>query len=269
MHDSIDPQIEKAKKTILGAVAKGCPKSVFLKSAKWSRIVVRDVPTQKWTVDEEGMVDEDTGASPGKFVQVTSADIEAELRKAHPLLEQATFLEGPDWTNRDGVPTGPKGNISFCIPDPDEAHLKALTRNPLLLFHTPCMCTKWIEKVKLTQCSRCWKFGDKVHPNCPIRCRRCGGTHDETEHNKSCKKCEKSDINQEDRKKGLTVCDHPIACPNCNDPHYADDSACRMRNYAACEERQRRKIGRGQTFISTYLEQQQTNAVQRIDTDMS
>ena len=42
-----------------------------------------------------------------------------------------------------------------------------------------------------------------------------------------------------------------------------------MRNYAACEERQRRKIGRGQTFISTYLEQQQTNAQMRIDTDLS
>ena len=61
-HDSIDPQIEKAKKMILGTVAKGCPKSVFLKSAKWLRIVVRDMPTQKWIIDEEGMVDEDTGA---------------------------------------------------------------------------------------------------------------------------------------------------------------------------------------------------------------
>ena len=30
-----------------------------------------------------------------------------------------------------------------------------------------------------------------------------------------------------------------------------------MRGYAVCEERQRRKIGRGQPFISKYFDQQQ------------
>ena len=267
-HDSAEPQIEKARKTILGAIAKGTTKTVFLKAVKWSRIIIRDVPTQKWISDESAMADEDTGMIPGDFAQITLEDLEEEIRKSHPILKETVFLEGPAWTKRGDTPTKPRGNVSFTIPDPDEAHLRILTRNPLLLFHTPCFLTRWIEKIKLDQCIRCWKYG-KTHPDCPVRCHHCGGGHDENDHNVACKKCKKSaDLDQEDRKKGLTICTHPIACPNCNENHHADDASCKMRNHAACEERQRRKIGRGQTFISTYLENQH-NAEACIDTYMS
>jgi hypothetical protein len=255
-YDSIDSQIEKARATILGLVAKGCPKTQFMKSVKWARIVVRNVPTKRWTSDVSGMVDEDTGAPHGSFVDVNMSDVEAELRASHPLLTEATFVEGPSWTAKSGFP--PAGaetaNVSFTIPDPDDSKVKALVARPLIIFHTPCRCSQWTEKINLTQCTRCWKYGDKVHPECPIRCRRCGGNHEETDHNKSCKKCEKEDINHEDRKRGLTVCDHPVSCPNCGEPHHANDSSCRMRNHAACEERRRRKVGQGQTFISRYTE---------------
>ena len=267
-HNSIDPQIEKARNTILSILAKGTAKTLFFKLTKWSRIVIRDIPTQKWIADEDAIVDEDTGMLPGKYVPVTDAELEAEIRKSSTVLENTMFIEGPTWTNHDGIPTKPRGNVSFCIPDPDEAYLQTLICKPILLFHAPCFCTKWIEKINLIQCTRCWKFGNKVHPDCPIRCRRCGGGHEERDHHVACKKCEKSDINQEDRKRGLTICDHPTTCPNCNGNHHADDSSCKMRNHTACEERQRRKIGRGQTFISDYAENF-NNARMRIDNNLS
>ena len=202
------------------------------------------------------MVDEDTGAPHGRFVLVTKEEIETELQHAHPLLTDATFVEGPDWTDRSGKPPlgAEHANVSFTIPDPDDDKVKALVARPMILFHIPCRCTQWTEKINLIQCTRCWKFGDKVHPECPIRCRRCGGNHDETKHNMECKKCEKSEIDHEERKKGNTTCAHPLSCPNCTEDHCADDSSCRMRNHAACEERRRKKIGQGQTFISRYTE---------------
>jgi len=60
-------------------------------------------------------------------------------------------------------------------------------------------------------------------------------------------------MNQDDRSKGLTTCNHTIACPNCREEYFTDDSSCKMRNYTACEERQCRKVGRGQLFISNML----------------
>ena len=219
-HDSLDSQIEKARATILGVLAKGCPKAIFMKSVKWSRVVVRDVPTTRWQVNNDGMIDEDTGAPHGNFVKVTKQDIETELRASHPLLSEATFVEGPDWTSRTGQPDpdSPTANVSFTIPDPDESRVKALTSRPLIIFHTPCRLSQWTEKINLIQCTCCWKFGDKVHPNCQVRCRRCGGHHSQVDHHRECKLCEKADgINHEDRKNGHTTCGHPKRCPNCTE----------------------------------------------------
>ena len=56
MHNSLDSQIEKARTTILGVLAKGCPKAIFMKSVKWSHVVIRDVPITRWTNSEDGMV---------------------------------------------------------------------------------------------------------------------------------------------------------------------------------------------------------------------
>jgi len=106
----------------------------------------------------------------------------------------------------------------------------------------------------MVQCTRCWKYGDKVHPSCQIRCRQCGRQHKEAEHSKECTKYAKADINHKDQKKGLTVCSHPISCANCRDNYHADDRVCCMRDHAVCEECQRHKIGQGQTMISKYLE---------------
>ena len=92
-HDSIDPQIEKARNTILGVLAKGTNKSLFIKSTKWSRIVVRDVPTQKWVTDENAPTDQDLGAPPpGEFIQVTDAELKEEIRKSHPILADTIFV---------------------------------------------------------------------------------------------------------------------------------------------------------------------------------
>ena len=69
------------------------------------------------------------------------------------------------------------------------------------------------------------------------------------------KLCEKADdINHNDRLKGLTTCKHTLRCPNCMEEHKADDTSCRMRNHAVCEERCRRKVRQGQTFISKWME---------------
>jgi len=257
--DSLDSQIEKAVATILGVVCKGHsdPNTSFHKAVKWSRVVIRNVPKRKWVADADGIRDEDTGAPHGSFVPVTKEDIEAELRNAHPLLADTIFMEGPDWTRRPGsTPDNNEAtaNVSFAIPDHEEKRVTELTKRPITLFYTQCRMNRWTEKINLIQCTRCWKFGDKVHPACPIRCCQCGGQHDEGDHHKECGKCAKENIDQEARKNGETVCPHPICCPNCSGNHHADNKACRMRDHAVCEERQRRKIGRGQTLISKYLE---------------
>lgn len=174
-HDSIDAQIEKARSTILGVVCRGHT---------------------------------DPNTSFHKFVPVTKGDLEAELRSAHPLLTDTTFMEGPDWTRRPGsMPDDEEAtaNVSFVIPDHREQRISELTKQPITLFFTQCRMTKWVEKINMVQYMRCWKFRDKVHPACQIRCRQCGGNHEETDNSKECMKCSKADIDHEDQKKGLTI----------------------------------------------------------------
>jgi len=241
--DSTNSQITKAQAMIMGVLARGCLRSTFLECVKWSRIVVHDVTTQDW----------DTSSS--EFVDVDAKSMEAALRTSHPILTDATFMEGPDWTARDGPKVGSTNtNISFAILDHDESRLKAITKSPLVMFGSYCQATLWTEKINLIRCPRCWKYGSVAHPDCPIRCKRCRGNHPESSHNKECLKCVKSDINQEDRAMGLTTCTHPTFCPNCREDHLADNTNCRMRNFAACEERHRRKVGRGQRFITSYTD---------------
>ena len=103
-HDSLNSQIEKARVMILGILAKSCPKAIFMKSVKWSHVVIRDIPTSQWHNSDNGMVDKDTGMPHSSFIKVTKAEIEEELCAAHPLLTNATFIEGLDWTSCTGQP---------------------------------------------------------------------------------------------------------------------------------------------------------------------
>ena len=249
--DSIDTQIKKAGNTILGVLARGCPRTIFLKSVKWSRIVIRGFPTHKWVRAPTAMEVVD-GSSPGEFVPIKRKELEAVVHASHPLLTDAIFTEDPDWTSEQVDYTRDSASVSFSLPDEDETLIKSLTRRPLFYFNRACHLTAWTEKIKLTQCPRCWKFGDIVHPNCPFRCQRCGGPHELKDHDVECKDCVKSDINQEDRKAGKTTCPHAPSCPACMKDHYAGSKECRMRDHAVCEARQRKKVGRGQAFISSY-----------------
>ena len=249
--DSIDTQIQRAGNTILGVLARGCPKTVFLKSVKWSRIVIRSFPTHKWVRAPTAMEVVD-GSTPGEFVPIQRGELEAVVRASHPLLTDAIFTEDPDWTSKQVDYTRDSASVSFSLPDEDESLIKNLTRRPLFYFNRACHLTAWVEKIKLTQCPRCWRFGDVVHPNCPFRCQRCGGPHELKDHDVECKECIKSDINQEDRKAGKTICPHTPSCPACMKDHYAGSKECRMRDHAVCEARQRKKVGRGQAFISSY-----------------
>ena len=141
--DSIESQIMKCNKTILGALAKGCEHAIFMKSVKWSRIVVRGVPVQCWIAETPPNTPESLELPNGHFVPVTKPDMEHALCASHPLLETAIFMEGPDWTDRSGKPPPEASfaNISFAIPNPDDERVKALVHQPLLLFNTPCHCT--------------------------------------------------------------------------------------------------------------------------------
>jgi len=255
-YDSIDSQIEKARSTILGVLARGMPRTIFMKLVKWSRIVIRDFPTERWVAPtDDEMENQETlyADAYGSFVRVTKDEIATAIRQSHTLLTEAIFMEEPDWTTRDGPNVDDKtANVSFTVPDPDESLFKAIVRNPLIYFGVPCHLTRWTEKINLVRCSRCWKYGDKQHPDCPVRCGKCGGGHHEDTHNVDCKKCVASDIDHEERKKGNTVCTHPLSCPNCSRPHHAEDTDCPMRDFARCEARQRGKVHRGQAFITAY-----------------
>jgi len=217
------------------------PVSIFLECVKWSRIVIHNIPTNDWDL------------TTNDFQVVSREQMEIAVRASHPLLTNTTFMEGPDWTAQNGPsPSAEFTNISFAVPDPDESRLSAITKSPLVMFGTFCNASRWTEKIALVRCPRCWKYGATAHSDCPIRCRRCGGNHPEESHHVDCTKCVKSDINQEDRSQGLTTCSHPASCPNCGEEHFADDTSCKMRNFAACKERRRRKVGQGQRFITSY-----------------
>jgi len=255
-HDSVDAQIVKAGQTILGTVAKGFKGAIFLKSVKWSRIVVRNVPLYKWVPGVMSHNEDNTNSISGDLQPVTDAELTDALRDAHPILKDAVFTEGPNWTNRDPFSNNPppngRANVSFTLPDPDESRIKELSRQPLILFDTACWSNQWTEKINLIQCPRCWKYGDKIHPSCPIRCAFCGGPHGDNVHHMECRKCVNSDINQADRIAGKTKCPHPHVCPNCKGEHAADSTECKMRNHAVCEARKNGNIGRNQKFITDY-----------------
>jgi len=255
-HDSVDAQIVKAGQTILGTVAKGFKGAIFLKSVKWSRVVIRNVPLYRYVPGTMSHDGDNTDSFSGELQPVTDAELTEALRDAHPILKDAIFTEGPNWTSRDPFIGNPppygKANVSFTLPDPDESRVKELSRQPLILFDTPCWTDQWTEKINLIQCPRCWKYGDKVHPSCPIRCAFCGGPHADNVHHMECKKCVVSDINQTDRIAGKTKCPHPHVCPNCKGDHAADSTECKMRNHAVCEARKNGNIGRNQKFITDY-----------------
>ena len=256
-YDSIDSQIEKARSTILGVLARGMPRTIFMKVVKWSRIVIRDFPTERWVApngDEmENQESLHTDAY-GSFVKVSRDEIATAICQSHPILIDAIFMEEPNWTSRDGPNAEDKSaNISFTVPDPDESLFRTLVRNPLIYFGVPCHLTRWTEKINLVRCNRCWKYGDKQHPDCPVRCGKCGGGHHEDTHNVDCKKCVALDIDHEERKKGNMVCTHPLSCPNCSRPHHTEDTDCPMRDFARCEARQRGKIHQNQAFITIMI----------------
>jgi len=198
-----------------------------MKVVKWSRIVIRNFPTQRWTAptDEEMADNNNIGAEFfGSFVKTTQDEMTQAIRQSHPLLTNAIFMEGPDWTCRGGPPEeATQANVSFTVPDPDESMFRQLTRNPLIFFSIPCHLTQWTEKVALVRCDWCWKYGDKSHPDCPIRCGLCGGGHSKETHTRDCKRCIASNIDHEERKKGNTTCPHPPSCPNCMGSHHAAD----------------------------------------------
>ena len=114
---------------------------------------------------------EDTGAPHRNFIPVTKGDLEAELHAAHPLLTDTVFMEGPDWTRQPSSTQDNNkatANVSFTIPDHEEKRISELTKRPITLFYTQCRMNRWTEKINMVQCTRCWKYGDKVHPTCQI-----------------------------------------------------------------------------------------------------
>lgn len=201
---------------------------------KWSRVIIHGFPTHKWVHAPTAMEVVD-GTSPGEFVPIQCEELEAVIRASHPILTDATFTEDPDWTLEQVDYSRESTSVSFALPDEDKSHIKDLTHHPLFYFNRTCHLTQWTKKIKLIQCPQCWKFSDIIHPNCPFRCQHCSSPHKLKDHDIECKTCVKSDINQEDRKAGKTVCPHPPSCPACMKDHYTGSKECRMRDHAVCE----------------------------------
>jgi len=148
-HNSVNAQIEKARSTILGVVCRGHtdPNTSFHKAIKWLRIVIHNVPKRKWVADTSRIRDKDTGAPHGSFVPVTKGDLEAELRSAHTLLADTTFMEGPDWTHRPGLTAYHLSSVLFHTSQiHPHSHLRSLSlypsqehhlKNTLIALHIP------------------------------------------------------------------------------------------------------------------------------------
>ena len=98
----------------------------------------------------------------------------------------------------------------------------------MYMFAQSVIPQPWKEKVNLRQCKRCWTLRTE-HEKCTPLCRICTSSkHIEEDHNKACSQCQ-LDYGAEAIQKPTHQCPH-VRCQNCNQPHFANDQACRARS---------------------------------------
>ena len=245
--NSTDKNITNAAETIKKQVAPGW-NTVLTKITNQSRIILPNVPCQK--VSHSVITGDEMDVEKSERDVWSSEDLEAELRKSHPLLKDVKFCVPPAWATRNISPTTSTATALIIIEDPDSLIMSALTSSSLIMFATRISPKAWKEKINLIQCTRCWRFG-KEHPACTPICKLCGSKGHTTDmHNESCKKCKDTGVALNDLRNPEWTCIH-IICANCGRNHLPDNTDCEARRLSIQEARSKNSTLPRQTLISS------------------
>ena len=245
--NSTDKNISNAAETIKKQVAPGW-NTVLTKITNQSRVILPNVPCQK--ISYTVITGDEMDVERTERDVWSSEDLEAELRKSHPLLKDVKFCVPPTWATRDIPATATSATASIIIEDPDSSIISALTSSSIIMFATRISPRAWKEKINLIQCTRCWRFG-KEHPSCTLVCKICGNkSHTTDMHNESCKKCKDTGVALDELRNPDWTCLHVI-CANCGRNHLPDNTDCEARRLSVQEARTKTNTLPGQTLIST------------------
>ena len=243
-HDTKETNISNTKGTIISLFnPSNVAKTKFTKAVPLSKILYPLIPCRNISSDSDAE-DMEQDSSP-----LWSRDrLLEEVKRSHPLLANAEFIQEPDWTVASVPSPNIRANISFAVEDVDGSILSSLTNSSVIMFSTEIFPRAWKEKVNLQQCPRCFKL-TAPHSNCPIRCAKCGSpNHDIIAHNQNCQGCKNTGRPLDQIKSSDWICTHD-RCLNCGGSHRADNTSCQARDIAIREARLQKSGMTGQTII--------------------
>ena len=172
------------------------------KNVRCSKVVVTGIPC----------TDPLNGDAPYTIARVTE-----EMSK-NPLFERLKFVSQPHWLTED-LESKTFGNVAFVFEDPDGSYTDDLISHYFYLFGKQCLARVWRDKIDITQCDVCWRWGVK-HTSCRARCRLCGANdHQEGTHFKFCRECVSESATEGSN------CAHPV-CAGCKQAHPANYEEC-------------------------------------------
>ena len=117
--------------------------------------------------------------------------LQVEVRML-PRLKKVYFAMLPRWLKLVNTINSPYVTITFTISDPDGSIIGALMKGRSALFGKEVVIEKWIDKLPLIQCLRCYRLKHLRNLKaCPfnkdsVKCHICGGAHKSDEHNQRC-----------------------------------------------------------------------------------
>ena len=149
----------------------------------------------------------------------------------HLLFSRLDHIAPPKWVTAD-IENKSTGTLMIQFKDADGSYATDLiNRAPYYIFGNRVSAFTPTDRVSLTQCSRCLKFG-KEHVNCKVVCSTCGSLeHTSESHGDHCRPCVETGKSE--------PCSH-FQCANCRGSHLATDESCPHRATAISAERKRR-----------------------------
>ena len=164
-------------------------------------------------------------------VLITNEQLCAEL-STHDFFKDLVYTQGPKWVTPD-MENKEVATAFLQFQDPEGNYAHTILNYAIFLFGHFIVANVPLDKVDVTQCSRCWNFG-KEHETCAIRCVYCGAVgHTAANHVDFCKDCHR--LGQKD----INGCVH-LCCPNCKKEHSATEVKCLSRAQYISAERQKK-----------------------------
>jgi hypothetical protein len=202
--DSCPRIAEENKEVISKALAPDHPDVLVTKDELWARVVIHKITRLDDTLQPR-----------------TTASL-AEAILDNPVLKGVQITHQPSWVHsEEKLKDMHASAISFAFIEKPDPILPRLLREPFYMFGAPVRVERWQEKLRPTQCKKCWRLTHFVKQCRSInpRCRKCGKLGNEDQHRAHCEECKKTPD-------APAECPH-ISCLNCHaNNHCADDPKC-------------------------------------------